>query len=50
MSNQKIDRDKLRTAIRSLGDEYIYQMLSEAIDMLPQPKLEKLSKHYLDPE
>ena len=48
MANEKIDRDKVRIAIRSLGNEYVYQMLYEAIDMLPQPKLEKLAKRYLN--
>jgi hypothetical protein len=37
-----IDRDKLRTAVRRLGDEYIFYMLDEAIDLLPPAKLVKL--------
>lgn len=46
----QIDRDKLRNAIRNLGNEYIVGMLSEAIDLLPPPKLYKLAKDYLDLE
>ncbi|MGA2259907.1 MAG: hypothetical protein ABSH28_00560 [Acidobacteriota bacterium] len=49
MSVQKIDLDKLRAAIRILGDESVYLMLAEAIDMLPPTKLEKLASHYLNP-
>jgi len=33
----QIDRDKLRAAIRKLGNEYIFYMLSDAIDLLPRP-------------
>ena len=43
-----IDRDKLRTALRRLGDEYIFYMLDEAIDLLPPAKLAKLVGRYLD--
>jgi hypothetical protein len=49
MSVQKIDRDKFRAAIRNLGDESVYFMLAEAIDMLPPAKLKKLASHYLNP-
>jgi len=49
MASQTIDRDKLRGAIRRLGDEEIYYMLDEAIDLLPQTKLEKLVAGFLDP-
>jgi hypothetical protein len=45
----QIDRDKLRVAIRKLGDEYVYYMLDEAIDLLPESKLAKLAGRYLDP-
>lgn len=43
-----IDRDKLRTAVRRLGDEYVFYMLDEAIDLLPPAKLVKLVGRYLD--
>ncbi len=43
-----IDCDKLRTALRKLGDEYIFYMLDEAIDLLPPAKLAKLVGRYLD--
>lgn len=43
----QIDRDKLRAAIRKLGSEYIFHMLDDAIDMLPQNKLHKVAKKYI---
>jgi len=46
---QTIDRYKLRTAIRSLDNQYVYYMLDQAIDLLPQAKLVKLVKSFLDP-
>ena len=49
MAGEQIDRDKLRAAIRKLGDKYVYYMLDEAIDMLPQTKLLRLVKRYIDP-
>jgi hypothetical protein len=44
----EIDRDKLRAAIRKLGDEYVFYMLDDAIDLLPPAKLHKIFKKYLD--
>ena len=49
MANRQIDPDKLRAAVRRLGDEYVFYMLNEAINLLPQAKLLKLVKRYLDP-
>lgn len=49
MGSQEIDRDKLRAAIRELADEYVFHMLDEAIDGLPDAKLGKLVRRYLDP-
>jgi hypothetical protein len=49
MANQQIDPDKLRAALRRLGDDCVFYMLNEAIDLLPQAKLLKLVKRYLDP-
>lgn len=43
-----IDRDKLRAAVRRLGDEYVFYMLDDAIDLLPPAKLMKLVSSYLD--
>ena len=43
-----IDRDKVRTALRRLGDESVFYMLDEAIDILPLAKLAKLASRYLD--
>ena len=43
-----IDRDKLRAAIRRLGDEYRFYMLDDAIDLLPPAKLARLVSGYLD--
>ena len=45
-----IDPDKLRTALRSLGDESVYSMLHEAIDLLSPTRLAKLAGRYLDVE
>ncbi len=44
----QIDRDKLRAAVRNLGNEYIFYMLDDAIELLPPAKLYKLVKKYLD--
>jgi len=46
----QIDRDKLRAAIRKLGNEYIFCVLSDAIDLLPPAKLHKIAEKYLDRE
>ncbi len=43
-----IDREKLRTAIRKLGHQYVFSMLDDAIDILPPAKLEQLASQYLD--
>ena len=43
-----IDRDKLRVAIRRLGNQHIYYMLDDAIEMLPPSKLAKLAGKYFD--
>ncbi len=43
-----IDRARLRAAIRKLGDEYVYFMLDEALDLLPDAKLARLVGQYLD--
>jgi hypothetical protein len=47
-SASAIDRDKLRAAVRRLGDEYVFYMLDDAIDLLPPAKLAKLVSGYLD--
>jgi hypothetical protein len=43
-----IDRDKLRAAIRKLGQEYIFYMLDDAIDLLPPARLLEIAEKYLD--
>jgi hypothetical protein len=43
-----IDRDKLRAEVRKLGNEYVFYMLDDAIDLLPLSKLHKIAKKYLD--
>jgi len=43
-----IDRDKLRAAIRKLGDEYVFYMLHDAVDLLPPAKLNKIVRKYFD--
>jgi hypothetical protein len=49
MAGPQIDRGKLRAAISKLGDESVFYMLDEALDLLPQSKLLKLVKRYIDP-
>jgi hypothetical protein len=49
MANRQIDPDKLRAALRTLGHDYVFYMLNEVIDLLPQAKLLKVVKRYLDP-
>jgi hypothetical protein len=44
----QIDRDKLRAAVRNLGNDYVFYMLDDAIGLLPALKLHKLAKKYLD--
>lgn len=43
-----IDRDKLRAALRKLGNDRIYAMLGDAIGLLPPSKLVKLAERYFD--
>jgi hypothetical protein len=49
MANRQIDPDKLRAALRRLGDDCVFYMLNEALDLLQQAKLLRLVKRYLDP-
>jgi len=44
MTSPQIDRDKVRDAVRKLGDEYVFYMLDDAIELLPERKLLKLVK------
>lgn len=44
----KIDRSKLREAIRKLGDELVFYLLDDALDLVPDAKLAKLVGKYLD--
>lgn len=46
----QIDRDKLRAAVRKLGNEYVFYMLDDAIELLPPAKLHKIARKYLDLE
>ena len=48
MPEQKIDRDKLRIALRRLSNEEIYCLLSEAVEMLATARLQRLAKGYYD--
>ena len=47
MRPQRIDKDKLRAAMRKMPHQYIYQMLDDAVDLLPPTKLIKLVKSYI---
>ena len=42
-----VDKEKLRAAVRRLGPEYIFYMLDDAIELLPQAKLAKIAAKYL---
>jgi hypothetical protein len=44
----QIDRDKLRAEVRKLGNERVFSMLDDAIELLPPAKLQKIAKKYLD--
>ena len=44
----QIDRDKLRAEVRKLGNEYVFCMLDDAIELLPPAKLRKVAKKYFD--
>jgi len=44
----QIDRDKVRAEIRKLGNEHVFLMLADAINLLPQAKLHRIAKKYLD--
>ena len=44
----QIDRNKLRSAVRKLGKEYVFYMLDDAIELLSPAKLYQLAKKYLD--
>ena len=43
-----IDRNKLKNELRKLGNERVYFMLNDAIDLLPPSKLAKLAGQYFD--
>lgn len=45
--SQRIDKDKLRARLRLIGDEYVFYMLDDAIDLLPEGKLVSLVKKYI---
>jgi hypothetical protein len=44
---KRIDKDKLRARLRIIGDEYVYYMLDDAIDLLPEGKLVSLVGKYI---
>ncbi|MCX6904414.1 MAG: hypothetical protein NTW03_13225, partial [Verrucomicrobia bacterium] len=46
----QIDRDKLRAEVRKLGNEQVFSMLADAIELLPLAKLHKIAKKHLDLE
>jgi hypothetical protein len=45
-----IDRAKLRDVLRTIGDEYVFYMLDEAIDLLSPDKLARLVGQYIQLE
>lgn len=46
----EIDRAKLRDALRTIGDESVFYMLDEAVDLLPPDKLARLVGQYIQLE
>ena len=46
----ELDRAKLRDALRTIGDESVFYMLDEAINLLPPDKLAKLVGQYIQLE
>jgi hypothetical protein len=48
MTTPAIDRKKLHVAIRKMGNNQVFFMLEEAIELLPQTKLNQLAKQFLD--
>jgi hypothetical protein len=44
----QIDRDKLRAEVRKLGNEFVFFMLDDAIEVLPPARLHQIAKKYLD--
>ena len=44
----EFDRDKLRDAFRIIGDEHVFYILDDAIDLLPPDKLAKLVGQYIE--
>src|SRR5262245_56280896 len=44
----QIDRDKFRAEVRKLGNEYVFYMLDDAVELLSPAKLHKIAKKYLD--
>ncbi len=44
----QMDRDKLRAEVRKLGNEYVFSMLDDAIELLPPAKLHKIARNYID--
>jgi hypothetical protein len=45
-----IDREKLRAALRRIGDEHVYYMLDDAIEALPPAKLAQIVGQYIQLE
>ena len=48
LKRTQIDRDKLRAELRKLGNEYVFYMLDDAIELLTPDELYKIAKKYLD--
>jgi hypothetical protein len=42
-----IDRAKLRSALQRLGDEYVFYMLHDALELLPEAELARLVGRYM---
>ncbi len=48
MARQKLDFDKLRSALRRLRKQELLDLLDDALDLIPKTKLEALVEDYVD--
>jgi hypothetical protein len=48
VGTNRIDKDKLRDAVRRLGSEDVHYMLDDALDLLPDDMVRLLAGRYLD--
>jgi hypothetical protein len=44
----QVDRAKLRAAVRKLDNKYVYFLLADALELLPDAKLVKVLRPFMD--